>query len=38
MKEKKLAGKYKGITKSLVVAAFPSIIEAGTSTQVEEQE
>jgi len=38
MKEKKLAGKYKGITKSLVVAAFPSIIEAGTSTQDEEKE
>ena len=37
MKDKRLAGKYKGITKALVVAAFPSIIEAGTSTPVEKE-
>jgi hypothetical protein len=38
MKNKKLAGKYKGITKALVAEAFPSIIETGAPTSLEEKQ
>ena len=35
MKDKKLGGKYKGITKALVKEAFPTIISEGVSTPSE---
>ncbi len=38
MKDKKLSGKYKGITKTLVKDAFPSIIETGAPTSLEEKQ
>ena len=38
MKDKKLAGKYKGITKALIKETFPTIISEGVSTPSEAEE